>query len=69
MFCIIVSISATGLFGYLEVDLGVIVGSYWTHILLPSLSQGVLCLQISFSHLLAMELSTFHNMYVNATGI
>ena len=29
MFCIIDSISATGLFGYLEVDLGVIVGSYW----------------------------------------
>ena len=29
MFCIIVSISATGLFGYLEVDLGVIVGSHW----------------------------------------
>ena len=28
MFCIIDSISATG-FGYLEVDLGVIVGSYW----------------------------------------
>ena len=28
MFCIIVPISATG-FGYLEVDLGVIVGSYW----------------------------------------
>ena len=28
MFCIIVSISATG-FGYLEVDLGLIVGSYW----------------------------------------
>ena len=37
MFCIIVSISATGLFGYLEVDLGVIVGSYWIHLL--SLSQ------------------------------
>ena len=32
MFCIIVSILATGLFGYLEVDLGVIVGSYWIHI-------------------------------------
>ena len=31
MFCIIDSISATG-FGYLEVDLGVIVGSYWIHI-------------------------------------
>ena len=29
MFCIIDSISATGLLGYLEVDLGVIVGSYW----------------------------------------
>ena len=28
MFCIIDSISASG-FGYLEVDLGVIVGSYW----------------------------------------
>ena len=28
MFCIIVSISATG-FGYLEVDLGVIPGSYF----------------------------------------
>ena len=40
MFCIIVSISATGLFGYLEVDLGVIVGSYWIHLL--SLSQGAL---------------------------
>ena len=33
MFWIIVSISATGLFGYLEVDLGIIIGSYWTHIL------------------------------------
>ena len=32
MFCIIDSISATGLFGYLEVVLGVIVGSYWIHI-------------------------------------
>ena len=32
MFCIIDSISATGLFGYLEVDLGAIVGSYWIHI-------------------------------------
>ena len=31
MFCIIDSISATG-FGYLEVDLGVIVGSYWIQI-------------------------------------
>ena len=40
MFCIIVSISATGLFGYLKVDLGVIVGSYWIHLL--NLSQGVL---------------------------
>ena len=39
MFCIIDSISATGIFGYLEVDLGVIVGSYWTHLL--SLIQGV----------------------------
>ena len=29
MFCIIISIAATGLFGYLEVDLGVIVGSHW----------------------------------------
>ena len=29
MFCITDSISATGLFGYLEVDMGVIVGSYW----------------------------------------
>ena len=29
MFCIIVSISATGLFGYLEVDLGVIIGLHW----------------------------------------
>ena len=29
MFYIIDSISATGLFGYLEVDLGVIVGSHW----------------------------------------
>ena len=27
------SISATGLFGYLEVDLGLIIGSYWIHIL------------------------------------
>ena len=33
MFCIIVSITATGLFGYLEVDLGVIVGSYRIHLL------------------------------------
>ena len=32
MFCIIVSISATG-FGYLEVDLGLTVGSYWIHLL------------------------------------
>ena len=48
MFCIIDSISATGLFGYLEVDLGVIVGSYWTHLI--SFSQGVWQLQISFSH-------------------
>ena len=32
MFLIIVSISATG-FSYLEVDLGIIIGSYWTHIL------------------------------------
>ena len=47
MFCIIDSISATG-FGYLEVDLGIIVGSYWIHLL--SLSQGVLHLWISFSH-------------------
>ena len=39
MFCFIDFISATGLFSYLEVDLGVIVGSYWTHLL--SLSQGV----------------------------
>ena len=31
MLCIIDSISATG-FGYLEVGLGVIVGSYWIHI-------------------------------------
>ena len=31
MFCIIVSISATG-FGYLEVDLELIVGSYWIHL-------------------------------------
>ena len=51
MFCITVSISATG-FGYLEVDLGLIVGSYWIH---------------CFS--LAMELSTFHNLNVNATGM
>ena len=29
MFLIIVSISATGLFGYLEVYLGIIIGSYW----------------------------------------
>ena len=40
MFCIIVSISATGLFGYLEVDLGLIIGSYWLHLLKPR--QGVL---------------------------
>ena len=39
MFCIIDYISAAGLFGYLEVDLGVIVGSYWVHLL--SLSPGV----------------------------
>ena len=45
---VIDSISATGLFGYLEVDLGVIVGSYWIHFL--SLSQGVWHLQISSSH-------------------
>ena len=32
MFCIIVSISATGLFGYLEVDQEIIIGSYWIHI-------------------------------------
>ena len=32
MFCIIDSISATGLFGYLEVDLGVTVRLYWIHI-------------------------------------
>ena len=32
MFCIIDSISGTGLFGYLEDDLGVIVGSYWIDI-------------------------------------
>ena len=31
MFCIIVSISATGLFAYLEVDLGLIIG-YTGHI-------------------------------------
>ena len=31
--CIIVSISATGLFGYLEVDLGLIVRSHWIHLL------------------------------------
>ena len=48
MFCIINSISATGLFGYLEVDPGVIVGSYWIHLL--SLSQGFWHLQSSFSH-------------------
>ena len=51
----------------LEVDLGVIVGSYWTHLL--SLSQGVLHLQISFSHWLAMGLTTFHNLNVNANGM
>ena len=33
MFCIIVSISAAGLLGYLEVDLGLIVRSYWIHLL------------------------------------
>ena len=49
MFRIIVSILATGLSGYLEVDLGVIVGSYWIHIFF-SLSQGVLHLEISFIH-------------------
>ena len=32
MFYIIVSISATGLFGYLEVDLGLIFESYWIHL-------------------------------------
>ena len=47
MFCIIDSISATG-FGDLEVDLGIIVGSYWTYLL--SLSQGVWHLQISSNH-------------------
>ena len=40
MFCIIDSISAVGLFGYLEVDLGVFVGSFWTHLFYCS--QGVL---------------------------
>ena len=33
MFGIIVSISAIGLLGYLEADLGLITGSYWTHML------------------------------------
>ena len=40
MFCIIVSISATGLFDYLEVDLGLITGSYLIH--LPWPRQSVL---------------------------
>ena len=48
MFCIIVSISATGLFGYLEVDLGLIVGLHWIHLFW--FSQGALHLQINFSH-------------------
>ena len=39
MFCIIDSISATGLFGYLEVDLGVIVGSYWIHNMGPTFNS------------------------------
>ena len=47
MFCIIVSISATGLFGYLEVDLGVIVGSYWIHLL------GLV--KVSCAHILAID--------------
>ena len=33
MSCIIVSILATGLFGYSEVDLGLIIESYWIHLL------------------------------------
>ena len=43
MFCIIDSISATGLFGYLEVDLGVIVGSYWIHICSSLVNVSCVC--------------------------
>ena len=43
MFCIIYSISATGLFGYLEVDLGVIVGSYWIHICSSLVKVSCIC--------------------------
>ena len=42
MFCIIVFISATG-FGYLEVDLGVIVGSYWIHICSSLVKVSCIC--------------------------
>ena len=42
MFCIINSISATG-FGYLEVDLGVIVGSYWIHICSSLVKVSCIC--------------------------
>ena len=42
MFCIIVSTSATG-FGYLEVDLGVIVGSHWIHICSSLVKVSYIC--------------------------
>ena len=43
MFCIIDSSSATGLFGYLEVNLGVIVGSYWLHICSSLVKVSCIC--------------------------
>ena len=43
MFCIIHSISATGLFGYLQVDLRVIVGSYWIHICSSLVKVSCIC--------------------------
>ena len=46
MFCIIVSISVTGLFGYLEVDLGLIIGSHTGYICF-SLDK-VFCILLGF---------------------
>ena len=42
MLCVTDSISATG-FGYLEVDLGVIVGSYWIHICSSLVKVSCIC--------------------------
>ena len=42
MFCIIDSISATE-FGYLEIDLGLIVGSYWIHICSSLVKVSCIC--------------------------